>query len=87
MDVTKGVSALRKDQTCLPQTLAHVFFSYIFLSSLYAFPSGSSDRIYTTRSRSDRVIYRRKSYNDYDEIGINLLPVSAEARVDHQKLN
>ena len=44
MNVKKGVSAPRKGQTCLPQTLAHViFFPYIFHSRLYAFPSGSSD--------------------------------------------
>ena len=31
--------------------------------------------------------YRRNTCNHYDEIGTNLLRVSAEGRVEHQKLN
>ena len=32
MNVKKGVSAPRKGQTCLPQTLAHVIFFHIFFT-------------------------------------------------------
>ena len=32
MNVKKGVSASRKAQTCLPQTLAHVISFHIFFS-------------------------------------------------------
>ena len=58
MKVKKGVSITWKWQTYQSKTLAHVtFFHTIFQSSLYAFPSGSSDSAFTQRGAKRRVVW------------------------------